>query len=272
MTTSLDSPEVMLLPVLLGTGFLDRPSAVVILLIVERVFQLVVTAWADKDLLLVRDLVWTSIAGEASSSRRWGLEVRLGRRLPAATVTTEPVSLVVEIRRVACERVGVHWNGRCSSDELDVSLSNIAVGEKPWKKTSDRSHKVATKKLAVLVSLGRGRSRRRQTAVGGDVVFWRVSREINDCCSCSIAVKNAAIAAVQRRGAAVLGHVSTLVLVLGAVLILEVMAVSKDVHRLVSVVDGAVRLLGEINHIDMMVPLMPGVSLLTAWWGWRGRY
>ena len=223
VTTGLDSPEMMLLSVLLGTCPLGRTAGGVIV-ILGRVLQLIVAAGTDKDLVLLRDLVGARVAGEASSGRRWGLKVGLGRWLPA-TVTAKAISLVVEVGRVARERVGVHWNSGGSSYELDVGFVKVAVGEESWQKASDRTHKVAAEKVIVLVvSLGGGRSGRRQTAVGGDVVVWGINRQVDDS-SVGVGVEQTAIAAVQGRGATVLGHVPPWISVWGAVVVVVVMVV-----------------------------------------------
>lgn len=203
MATVFNSPEVVLLLTLLAASFLCRPWVVV--LVVGRVLQLVVTAGADNDQLLVGAVfasVGARVAGEARPGRRWGLKVRLGRGLPPA-VTTKAISLVVELGRVACERVGVHWKGGYGSNELDVSFSGVVdgLGEEAWEQTTDRSYEVAAKILVLGTvcgssSGGGSRSRRsrgwqaavvvavsrlvqlcsswrgRQSAVGGDVVVW----------------------------------------------------------------------------------------------------
>lgn len=128
MTTVLDSPEVMLLLTLLATGLLCGTWVVV--LVIRRVLQLVVTAGADDDQVLVVVAAFSAcVTGEACPGGRWGLKVRLGRGLPSA-VTTKAISLVVELGRVARERIGIHWEGGHGngSNELDVSFAGVVDG------------------------------------------------------------------------------------------------------------------------------------------------
>lgn len=144
MATVLDGPEVVLLLALLAPRLLCRTWVVV--LVVGRVLQLVVTAGADDDQLLVSAgfaSVWARVACEAGPGRRWGLEIRLGRWLPPA-IATKAISLVVELGRVACEGVGIHWKSGCrlGPDKLDVGFSGVVdgLGEDAWDQTSDRSY------------------------------------------------------------------------------------------------------------------------------------
>lgn len=146
MATILDGPEVVLLLTLLAPRFLCRAWAVV--LVVGRVLQLVVAAGADDDQLLVSAgfaSVWACVAREAGPGRRWGLEIRLGCWLPPA-IATKTISLVVELGRVACEGVGIHWKSGCrcgpDADKLNVCFSGVVdgLGEDAWDQTSNRSY------------------------------------------------------------------------------------------------------------------------------------
>lgn len=141
MATVLDSPEVMLLLALLAPRLLRRPWAVV--LVVGRILQLVIAAGTDNDQLLTGAVVasvWACVASEARSGGRWGLEVRLGRGL-APAVTTKAIGLVVELGRVAGERVGIHRRKVVrgpSSDKLYVSFPGVdGVSKEAWEQTAD---------------------------------------------------------------------------------------------------------------------------------------